>query len=29
MTLFDVEVVVAVFAVAALITYWVAERSRS
>jgi hypothetical protein len=29
MTLFDVEVVVAVFAIAAVITYWVAARSRS
>jgi hypothetical protein len=29
MTLFDVELVIAVFAIAAVITYWVAARSRS
>jgi hypothetical protein len=29
MTLFDVELVVAVFAIAAMITCWVAARSRS
>jgi hypothetical protein len=29
MTLFDVEIVVAVFAIAAVITYWVAARARS
>jgi hypothetical protein len=27
MTLFDVEIVIAVFAIAAVITYWVAARS--
>jgi hypothetical protein len=29
MTLLDVELVVAIFAIAAMITYWVAGRSRS
>jgi hypothetical protein len=29
MTLFDVEIVVGVFAIAAVITFWVAARARS